>query len=112
MIEVFRKAEAHEAREGDDDVDVAGEVGVEEERIDEGEAEGGVQFELQRLRLSHLRKGVFLYCMEQHCQHINLEEAANDPLQLQADRARSEGDRIGRKLVPGELVIALDRPRN
>ena len=40
-IEVLRQAHAHEPRQRNHDVDVAGEIGVQKERVDDGQPEGG-----------------------------------------------------------------------
>jgi hypothetical protein len=60
------------------------------------------------LGLGHLRQCVFLDRLEQHSQHIDLEEAVHDGLQLEADQARTDGNRVGGKQVASELVVALD----
>src|SRR5215472_4561656 len=46
--------------------------------------------------------------VEQHGQHIDLEETANHALQLQAHHARPQRSRFLGKLVAGELVVPLD----
>ena len=66
----------------------------------------------QRQRLRHLRQRVFLHRVQQQRQHVYLEEAANDALQLQAYRSRSQHNGLAGKLVAGKVVVALNGAGN
>ena len=50
--------------------------------------------------------------MQQHRQHVYLEESTNDAFQLETGYAWTQRDRLVRELVAGKFVIALDGARN
>ena len=81
-VEVFRQAHAHEARHGNDDVDVAGEIAVEEERINNGQPTCCQELDRHRQGLRHLRECIDMHHVEQHRDHIDLDEAAHNAFQL------------------------------
>lgn len=107
-VEVFREADAHEAGEGDDDVNVAGEVAIEEEGIEEGEFESGVELEGERECWMDLGERVLLKGVEEHGEYVDFEEAEDDALELDADDAGAERDGLEGELVAGEVVVELD----
>ncbi len=106
-VEVFREAYAHESRECDDDVNVAGEVAIEEEGIEEGEFEGGEKFEGEREVGMELSQRVLLKSVEEHGEDVDFEEAEDDALELDADDVGAERDGGGGELVACEIVVEL-----
>ena len=53
------KAHAHQPRQGNHDVDVAGKIRIKKEWVNDGQSEGGKKLERERQRLRHLRQRVF-----------------------------------------------------
>ena len=62
-----------------------------------------------RDRLRKLFEPILLQPMQQHGQDVDLEKAANDALELQANDRWLERKRLGSKLIARELIVALDR---
>src|ERR1700683_400670 len=108
-IEVLRKAHTHQAGQCDDDVDITGEIHINEKWIDDSQSEGREYLDGHRQWLRHLNQRILSRSVQQCRQHIDFEEPSNDAFYLHSYNAYVESDWIFCNVIAGKLVVALNR---